>query len=291
MNNTGLVLEGGGMRGLYTAGALDFFMENDIWFPYVIGVSAGACNAASYISRQIGRNKSINIDYINNPKYLSYRNLIMEKSIFGMDFLFNEIPYKLNPFDFEIFKKSKQRFIIGTTDCETGKPLYFDKNECEDILKVIKASSSIPLLAPIVEAEGKKLLDGGVADSIPIKKAVADGMKKNVVILTRNKEYRKKPYKFKMFVKRAYRQYPKLVDTIFNRYKIYNETLDYIEQLEREDNVFVIRPSEALEVDRLEKNSDKLKKLYNMGYNDAKNIYSKMNEWINNFDMIKAANY
>lgn len=280
MNKVGLVLEGGGMRGLYTAGILDFFMEKNLYFPYVIGVSAGACNAASYISKQKERSKRINIDYIKNPRYLSYSNLIKEKSIFGMNFLFNEIPNKLDPFDYKTFDKSEQRFVIGTTDCETGNPLYFDKNKCNDILGVLRASSSIPLLSPIVEVEGKKLLDGGVADSIPIKKAIEDGFQRNIIILTRNKEYRKKPYKFKMFVKRSYLKYPKLVDTIFNRYKMYNDTLDYIEELEKQYNAFVIRPSELLKVDRLEKNPQKLKALYEMGYGDAKNLYSKMKKWI-----------
>lgn len=280
MNKVGLVLEGGGMRGLYTAGILDFFMEKDLYFPYVIGVSAGACNAASYISKQKERSKRINIDYVKNPRYLSYRNLVKEKSIFGMDFLFNEIPNKLEPFDYTTFHSSEQRFIIGTTDCETGNPLYFDKNKCKDILGVLRASSSIPLLSPVVEVEGKKLLDGGVADSIPIKKAIEDGFKRNIIILTRNKEYRKKPYKFKLFVKRSYSKYPKLVDKIFNRYKIYNNTLDYIEELENKYKAFVIRPSKPLKVDRLEKNPEKLKELYKMGYEDAKNLYFKMKEWI-----------
>lgn len=280
MNKVGLVLEGGGMRGLYTAGILDFFMEKDLYFPYVIGVSAGACNAASYISKQKERSKRINIDYVKNPRYLSYRNLVKEKSIFGMDFLFNEIPNKLEPFDYTTFHSSEQRFIIGTTDCETGNSLYFDKNKCKDILGVLRASSSIPLLSPVVEVEGKKLLDGGVADSIPIKKAIEDGFKRNIIILTRNKEYRKKPYKFKLFVKRSYSKYPKLVDKIFNRYKIYNNTLDYIEELENKYKAFVIRPSKPLKVDRLEKNPEKLKELYKMGYEDAKNLYFKMKEWI-----------
>jgi predicted patatin/cPLA2 family phospholipase len=131
MNKVGLVLEGGGMRGLYTAGILDFFMEKDLYFPYVIGVSAGACNAASYISKQKERSKRINIDYVKNPRYLSYRNLVKEKSIFGMDFLFNEIPNKLEPFDYTTFHSSEQRFIIGTQIAK-GNPLYFDKNKCKD---------------------------------------------------------------------------------------------------------------------------------------------------------------
>ncbi|WMJ79428.1 patatin family protein [Clostridium sp. MB40-C1] len=280
MKNIGLVLEGGGMRGLYTAGILDYFMEKNLYFPYVVAVSAGACNATSYISKQKERNKRINIHYIKDPRYLSYRNLIKERSIFGMDFLFNEIPNKLEPFDFEAFKSSNQKFIIGTTDCKTGRTLYFDKDECKDILKVIRASSSIPLLAPIVELEEQMLLDGGVTDSIPIRKAKQDGMKRNIIVLTRNKGYRKEPYKFKALVRRVYKKYPFLAEAIFNRHDMYNTTLDYIEELEEKNEVFVFRPSKPLKVDRLEKKSERLEELYEMGYVDAKESYEKMVKWI-----------
>lgn len=280
MKKIGLVLEGGGMRGLYTAGILDFFMEKELYFPYVVGVSAGACNAASYISRQKGRNKRINIDYISDSRYLSYRNLIKEKSLFGMNFLFDEIPNKLDPFDYNVFSNSTQKFIIGTTDCESGKPFYFDKDCEEDILKIIRASSSIPLLSPIVEIKGKKLLDGGVTDSIPIRKAQEDGMEKNIIILTRNKGYRKTPYRFKMFIKSKYRKYPNLIKAIFDRYTMYNDTLDYVEKLENEKKAFVFRASRPIDVDRLEKNKEKLQALYEMGYEDAKSNYDKMIKWI-----------
>ncbi|MEA4827396.1 patatin-like phospholipase family protein [Clostridium sp. JNZ J1-5] len=281
MDNIGLVLEGGGMRGIYTAGVLDFFMEKDLYFPYVIGVSAGACNATSYISKQKGRNKKVNINYIKNPKYLSFRNLIMEKSIFGIKFIYDELPNKLEPFDYETFTNSEQKFMIGTTDCLTGKPVYFEKNECKDILKIIRASSSLPLLAPMVEVDNKLLLDGGISDSIPIKKSMEDGNIRNIIILTRNKEYRKEPAKFKKVIKSKYRRYPNLVNTIFNRYKVYNETLDYIEELEDKNQIFIIRPSKDLKVDRLEKNQDKLKELYELGYNDTKRRYESIIKWIN----------
>lgn len=281
MKEIGLVLEGGGMRGVYTAGVLDFFMEKDLYFPYVIGVSAGACNAASYISKQTGRSKKINIKYIKNPKYLSIRNLILEKSIFGIKFVYDELPNRLEPFDYKTFQDSQQKFVIGTTDCITGEAVYFEKNNCrENILQVIRASSSLPLLAPMVKIKDKVLLDGGLADSIPVKKAMEDGYLKNIIILTRNKEYRKEPTKLTGLIKFKYKKYPKLIDTIFNRYKVYNKTLDYIISLEEKEQVFVIRPSSDLKVDRLEKNPDKLAALYQLGYEDAKKNYNKIVDWI-----------
>jgi predicted patatin/cPLA2 family phospholipase len=165
VENIGLVLEGGGMRGLYTTGVLDFFMHKNLYFPYVIGVSMGACNAASYISRQKGRTKRVNINYIDDPRYLSIKNWIKKKGIFGSDFVFDEIPNKIELFDTETFNKAKERFIIVTTDCDSGKPVYFEKSECQDeILDVIKASSSLPFVSPIVKYKGINLLDGGISD-------------------------------------------------------------------------------------------------------------------------------
>ncbi|MFU0825003.1 patatin-like phospholipase family protein [Clostridium sp.] len=280
MENIGLVLEGGGMRGTYTSGVLDFFIEKELYFPYVIGVSAGACNAASYISKQKERSKRININYIKNPKYLSFRNLIREKSVFGIKFAYDEIPNKLEPFDYDTFNNSSQKFLIVTTDCLTGKPVYFEKNDCKDILKVIRASSSLPLIAPMVEIDGGLYLDGGISDSIPIKKAMEDGYENNIIILTRDKSYRKSPMKFQRLIKRKYKKYPRLIDTILNRYKVYNETLDYIERLENDGRVFVIRPSKDLKVSRLEKNPKKLEAIYKLGYEDMNSMYEKMKKWM-----------
>ncbi|ABK62348.1 patatin-like phospholipase family protein [Clostridium novyi] len=273
MDNIGLVLEGGGMRGIYTSGVLDFLMEKDIYTPYVIGVSAGACNASSYVSKQKYRSRDVNLKYINDPRYIGIKNLILEKSIFSIKFLYDEVPNKLEPFDYEQFKKSNQTFMIVATNCKTGEPEYFEKNQCKDILKVIRASSSLPLVTPIVNLNGEPYLDGGISDSIPIKKAIEDGYTKNIVVLTRTKAYRKEPIKHKRIIKFKYKKYPKLVNKIFNRYKEYNETLDYIEDLEKEGKIIIIRPSKDLKVDRLEKNVDKLEALYNLGYNDAKQAY------------------
>lgn len=281
MEGIGLVLEGGGMRGLYTSGVLDFFMEKNLYFPYVIGVSMGACNGASYISRQMGRNKKININYINDPRYLSYRNLIRKKGLFGIDFVYDEIPNRLEIFDNKAFNEAKEKFIIGTTDCDNGEPVYFEKNDCrESISDIIRASSSLPFLAPIVRHNGLNLLDGGVIDPVPIKKSIEDGNNKNVIILTRNKGYVKKPFKMKFLAKTIYPKYKGLIEAMVNRYRIYNETIKYIEELESEKKVFVIRPNSILEVKRIEKDKKKLLDLYNQGYEEANQCYDKLKKWI-----------
>ena len=280
IKNIGLVLEGGGMRGLYTAGVLDFFMDNDLYFPYIIGTSAGACNATSYISRQRGRNKKINIKYIKDDRYISYRNLFREKSLLGMNFLFDEIPNKLEPFGFEEFNKAKETFLITCTDCNTGKAVYINKNKCNDILTAVRASSSLPFISPIVKYEGLSLLDGGVADSIPIKKSIEDGNEKNIIVLTRHREYVKEPFKRGWMARRIYSNYPGLVEAMQNRHKVYNETLECIKQLEKENKAIVICPEQPLNVDRLEKDEIKLVNLYDQGYKDAEKKYKDIVELI-----------
>jgi predicted patatin/cPLA2 family phospholipase len=281
MEKVGLVLEGGGMRGVYTSGILDFFMDKKLYFPYVIGVSMGACNAASYISKQRGRNKVININYVNDRRYISYRSLIRKKGLFGMDFIFEEIPNNLEIFDFNTFSNAKEKFVIGVTDCNSGKPVYFEKNQCNDsVLQVIRASSSLPLLNHIVNYRDFELLDGGISDPIPIKKSIEDGNSKNVIVLTRNKGYVKKPFKLKPLLKIMYPKYAGLINALVDRYKIYNETVEYIEKLEKEEKVFVIRPSEMLQVSRIERDKNKLTYLYEQGYKEAKKSYDKLQKWI-----------
>ncbi|WP_197489701.1 patatin-like phospholipase family protein [Rossellomorea aquimaris] len=280
IENTGLVLEGGGMRGIYTAGALECFLEKGIEFPYVIGVSAGACNAASYLSKQNGRNKKVNVDFIRDPKYLSWRNYWKTGELFGMDYVFNEIPNKLVPFDYETFHSNPSEFVIGTTDCHTGKPKYFSKeNYGEDLLTIIRASSSLPFVAPIVEHQSQHLLDGGISDPVPIKKAEQDGYQKNVVILTRNKGYLKKPSRFSFLIKRKYPQYPLLHETMMNRYLHYNQTVAELEEREKNGEVLIIQPQVPLKVSRIEKNRKKLDQLYWQGYHDAKEKLHQIREW------------
>ncbi|WP_121661132.1 patatin-like phospholipase family protein [Metabacillus litoralis] len=282
MVDTGLVLEGGGMRGIYTAGVLEYFMEKDLYFPYVIGVSAGACFGASYLSRQKGRNRQVNIDLVSHPKYLSFRNLVKQRQLFGMDFLFDEIPNKLVPFDFETFYNSPEEFVVTTTDCHTGQPVYFSKEEYgKDLLKVIRASSSLPFIAPVVEYKGKHLLDGGIVDSVPIKKAEKDGLKKNVVILTRDHTYtKKKKSNIKWLLSKVYGHYPELVESVLSRYNMYNQTIDHIKEEEKKGNIFVIQPSSKVKVGRIERNQTKLEDLYTLGFDDARRNYDKLQKWM-----------
>lgn len=280
MNNIGLVLEGGGMRGLYTCGVLEFFLDKELYFNYVIGVSAGACNAASYISRQKGRNEKVNIGFIDDWRYMSLRNFILNKSFFGMDFIFDEIPNKHVRFDYEAFNNAECRFLVGTTECKTGKALYFNKDDMREGFDVLRASSSLPMMSPIVNYKGYELLDGGISDSIPIAKSIADGNDKNIIILTRNKGYRKSPPKFANLIKIKYKNYPLLVEAIMNRYKKYNDTLDYIDNLEGKGKAIVIRASREIKVDRLERNQGKLYELLQNGYEDAESAYERITEFI-----------
>lgn len=283
MCKIGLVLEGGAMRGIYTAGVLDYFMKKELYLPYVIGVSAGACQACSYISKQKGRSKHVGLDYVNDPRYLSYRNLLKEGSIFGFDFMFNDIANELIPFDYSAFDKSEQEFAIGVTNCITGEPEYFYKSENEygKMFEVCQASSSMPLVAKESVIDGKAFMDGGISDSIPIKRAIEDGYHKNIIVLTRNEGYRKQRSKFSVNVaKLKYSNYKGLVKAMENRHENYNKTMDMIEELEKNRKVFVIRPTEPVTVKRIEKNRRKLFEFYKEGYMDAKNCYNKLESWM-----------
>lgn len=255
-------------------------MEKDLYFNYVIGVSAGACNAASYISRQQRRNEKVIIGFVKDWRYMSLRNLILGKSYFGMDFIFDEIPNKHVSFDFETFYKSPGVFLVGATDCRSGKPIYLNKDDLGEQFQALRASASLPMISPIVNYRGYELLDGGLSDSIPIRKSIQDGNTKNVIVLTRNKGYRKRPGKFNVLLKLNYRNYPLLIETMLNRYKNYNKTLDYIEELESEGKAIVIRPTKELEVGRLEKDPQKLRKLLDQGYEDTKSSYERIMEFV-----------
>ena len=280
-HQVGLVLEGGGMRGVYTAGILEYFLESQLFFPYVIGVSAGACNAASYLSKQKGRNKTVTIEYASDPRYISWKNYFRNRQFFGMDFIFDEIPNKHVPYHYDVFYNSPSEFVVGTTDCLTGKPVYFNKHDYgNNLLTVLRASSSLPFIAPEVRFKDKILLDGGISDPIPIKKAQQDGFAKNIVILTRNEGYLKKPSKFHFLVDRKYPEYKGLQQSLRNRYQIYNETVEYLEQEEKQGNVLLIRPTQPLKVGRMERNPQRLEDLYNQGYQDAKTAMSSIINYI-----------
>ena len=280
----GLVLEGGAMRGMYTAGVLDYFAERDLYFPYVIGVSAGACMASSYLSRQIGRNRRVNLEFAGDPRYLSWRKFVRHRQeLFGMDFIFHEIPRNLIPFDFRAFHESPEEFVIVTTDLETGQPVYYRKSEGltdDDLLTLLKASSSLPIFAPVVEYRGRKLMDGGIADPIPIRQAEADGCSRTVLILTRNQGYVKKKTRLGWLVRRKFAAYPDFVNVVLTRHHHYNDTTRYIEERERAGAAFAIRPRAPMRTSRTEQNRTKLEQLYRQGYSDAEYYYPKLMEWI-----------
>lgn len=278
MEDIGLVLEGGGMRGLYTSGVLDYFMEQGLYFPYVIGVSAGACNALSYISRQPGRSHDININYANDPRYISYMNLLTGKGLFNMEFVFNDLANRLIPFDYDTFEQASETLIIPATRCETGKAVYFEKSKCPDIYTAARASCSMPFVSRRVLFDGCELLDGGIADPIPIAKSMEDGNSRNVVILTRHKGYRKSPSIVHKLAETTYSKNNELVAALCNRYKKYNETLSVIEKMEEKEEIFVLRPRADAEVDRVERDVDKLENLYNEGYRDAKESFSALKQ-------------
>lgn len=278
---TGLVLEGGGMRGIFTVGVLDYLMDNNIWFPYTIGVSAGASNGISYASHQRGRSFFSNIELLKKHPYISLKNIFRGRGYIDLDFLFYEYPDKYYPFDYKTYLSAPERFVMVASNCITGKPVYFEEKENFDrLLAACKASCTLPVMCPISYVDGTPMVDGGVTDAIPIHKAIEDGYKQNIIVLTRNKGYRKADKNFYLppFI---YRKYPALREQLKLRYKHYNQVLDYIDTLEKENKAIVIRPVKPLEVGRTERNPEKLKALYEEGYQCAKSldgILSKLNK-------------
>lgn len=276
----GLVLEGGGMRGIYTVGVLDFFLKENIKMDYVIGVSAGACNGISYVSNQQGRSYRVNTNYLKDKRYASFTNYLKTRSIFGMDFIFDEIPNKLDIFDFDTFLSSPTEFVVGVTDVLTGKPIYFGKDALKYDSTVLRASSSIPIFSPIVDFNGGKYLDGGTSDPIPVRKALEDGCDKVIVVLTRDRSYVKKAESFRTIYHRIFKQYPQMVRLLDERHQIYNETLQYVTELEKSGKAIVIAPSIPINISRFEKNLNKLQSLYDMGIRDSEEILSNKKEHI-----------
>lgn len=280
-NNCGLVLEGGGMKGLYTAGVLEFFLEQGLHFNYVVGVSAGACMGASYVSRQKGRNKKVNIGLVKDHRYLSWRNLVFRREIFGMDFLFDEVPNNLVPFDFETFLSLDEKFFVGTMDCETGEAIFFEKKELGmDILKIIRASSSLPFIAPPVRHKNHVLLDGGLVDPIPLQKSQDDGNQKNVVIMTRSQLNASLPSRAGDWLKMIYKKYPKVAESFSKKIVTYNQTLEKLKLDIEAGHVYLFQPSMDLPINTFERNQKKLLHLYELGYTDAKAHYKSLDQWL-----------
>jgi predicted patatin/cPLA2 family phospholipase len=269
---SGLILEGGGMRGVFTCGVLDNFMDRGIRFPYSIGVSAGACNGLSYMSGQRGRAKYSNIDLLDKYRYIGLKKLLLTGNIMDFDLLFDKFPNEIIPYDYEAYAQCKERYEMVTTSCVTGEACYYDeKLSPERIIDIVRASSSLPFVCPIAYVDGEPMLDGGIADSIPIERARALGYDRNVVVLTRNRGYRK-PDKKGVVPPFMYRKYPALREAIANRNKLYNTQLELIERLEDEGEIVVIRPEKPIVVDRMERDVQKLLDLYNEGYDCASKI-------------------
>jgi len=271
VSGSGLVLEGGGLRGIFTSGVLRLFMDRGLYFPYVIGVSMGACNGVNYLSRQPERNRIVNTRYVGDSRYLSSLRLLSGGDLFGMDFIFDTLPNELVPFDYATFSANDARFFLVATDCVSGEAVYLEKSELgADFFTALRASSSLPFIAKPVTFRGKTLMDGGLSDSIPIRRCLADGNRKAVIVLTREKGYRKKRPLFTRHVSLRYPRFPGLKRAYESRYLEYNETLDEIEAMEARGEIFVLRPERPLEVGRAERNKDKLYLVYDYGYEAAK---------------------
>lgn len=274
---TALVLEGGGLRGFYSAGVFEAFMDAGIMFPYIIAVSSGAANVLSYVSGQRGRNRQVLEHCVADKRYISKRNLIRNGSLFGMDFVFHEVPQKHVPFDWNTFNEQKNvRLLTGTLNCASGQSLWFEKEDIDENLDAIIASCSIPVLAPIRRFKGYELLDGGVSDPIPIEKSLEDGNKFHIIVLTRNKGYVKKPFNRKWFFSRYFRKHPKVAEAISVYHEIYNRQLSLCEELENEGKAIIIRPQVPLRLDGRTPNIKALLELHDEGHASGAEALGKL---------------
>lgn len=271
-SKTALVLEGGGMRGVFTCGVLDNLMDRDIYFPYTIGVSAGASNGLSYMSHQRGRARKANIDLLDKYGYISPKYLFTQRNIMDFNLMFKDFPERIIPYKYDFYAQNPDRFEMVTTDCQTGRAAYWEEKHSESrIIDIVKASCSLPFGCPIAYVDGHPMLDGGIVDSIPFERAFSQGYEKVVVVLTRNMGYRKEEKKY--FIPHfLYKNYPRLKVALRLRGQMYNRQLEQVEQLEREGRAFVIRPVNPIQVGRMEKNVGKLQALYDEGYQCAADI-------------------
>ncbi len=276
---TGLVLEGGAMRGMYTAGVLDTFMENNISVDSVVGVSAGALFGVNYISKQKGRviryNKRFNCD----KNYLGLKPLLKEGNIVNTKYAYYDVPHDLDPFDDEAYKKSPISFYAVVTNMQSGKPEYIKISSVFDQMDTLRASGSMPFVSKPVDLDGALYLDGGISDSIPFEWAMSQGIDKPVIVLTRDMEYTKKPMS-KALINIFYRKYPNLAKSLCNRHNVYNSDIEKLKKLEKEGRVFVIRPSKPIDIKKTEKDPEKLQSVYDLGISDCKNSLERLKEYL-----------
>lgn len=272
-----LVLEGGGFRGIYTEGVLDYLMKEDINLQTVIGVSAGALAGLNYVSGQIGRSARINLRYRHDQRYVGIRALKRSHSILNVGFLFNQM--EDDPMDEERFNRPEQRFVVVCTNVDTAETMYFEKGKCEDMISAIQASASLPFISPIVDVDGNPCLDGGCTCKVPYEWAIGEGFEKIVVIKTRERGFRKSEEE-KHSARKVYRRHPAFAETVDKNNQTYNRDLDILDALEKEGRVFVIAPSEHVVATRLERDVNKLADLYYLGYEDAKRILPELKAYL-----------
>ena len=280
-NKTGLVLEGGGMRGIYTAGVLDVFLDEGLEFDGVIGVSAGAVHGCSFLSGQRGRSIRYYKKYCADKRFMSAENMIRTGNFVDTDFCYHELPEVLDPYDYEAFDRNKEKtdFYVVCSDVEKGTPVYAKLHDMKKDIDYIRASASLPYVSKFVELGGRKLLDGGCTDSVPVEAFMKLGFTKDVVVLTRDLEYRKKPENAWM-ADLMYRKYPKFAEVLKNRSVEYNRSIRRIENLEKEGKIFVIRPSVPLTISRTSRSAEEIEKTYQVGVLDAKKQMAALKEWL-----------
>lgn len=277
-----LILEGGTFRPIFSAGVMDALLDNNIMFPYCIGVSAGITNGVSYISKQKKRNLDILMTYRNDKRYLGLRNFLKCKSLFGLDFVYGEIPNKLSPFDMETYQKYEGKVLVGVTNAITGKTEYFDGKELDDKCSILRATCAIPLFFPAIKINNSYYYDGGICDPVPIRKAIDDGNEKHLIVLTRPKEYRKNLSKGNIIVSKLFRKkYPNLKEPLLTRHNHYNETIRFCEELEAQGKAVIIRPTLEQSIESFEKDINKLREGYNNGYKMAIENLDKIKELFN----------
>jgi predicted patatin/cPLA2 family phospholipase len=279
----GLVLEGGGMRTTYTGGVLDAFMDAGVDFGYVIGVSAGSNAGGHYVAGQRERSHRVFVELVADPRYAGWRNVVRERSWFGMDYLFRVLPDELAPFDYEAFRSSPRTLVSGVTECTTGRARYFAQHERDPrwyVQTLQRASCSLPVLSPPVPVDGIPCVDGGVADSIPILRAIEDGNPRGVVVLTRNAGYRKPPARLRGLGRVLLRRYPALYAAMLRRPAAYNASLDLVERMERAGSAFILRPVRPLVVGRLERDRGRLEALYRQGYDETMARMPELGAWL-----------
>lgn len=282
MYQAGLVLEGGGMKGIYTAGVLDFFLDKDIMFSSVYGVSAGACHMCSYLSKQRGRALDISIDYLDSKHYCSPESLVMTGDLFNVDMCYHLIPDYLYPYDNDAFKQYPGKAYSVVTNIATGRAEYIRIRDMGKEIDAIRASASLPLVSRNVKFNGQYYLDGGISDSIPLQKSIVDGNVKNIVVMTKEVGYVRKPTSPAQLalIKARYLKYPKVYELMASRHDRYNECLRFIERQEEAGQAFVIRPQHASDVGRIEKDKEKMEALYREGYEDAKACYEDLMKYL-----------